>query len=347
NVLTPVLMAAEALRSEVESKEADDLISTITDAGKRGALLVKQVLTFARGRRKEMLPVPLRHVVNEVRRLLAESLPESIRLKIVNVSRDVTVIGNSTELIQVVMNLCVNARDAMPAGGTIEVRCDETTDEEGRRWARLTVIDTGAGIPPEVMEKVGKAFFSTKPEGAGKGLGLATVKMILDHHDGHLKILSESGQGSTFEAWFPATDASVDSGETKVHFVRVHGQGELILICDDDAAIREIAAGAIACHGFEVICAGDGAEATALYAQHQERIAAVITDLKMPYLDGLGVIRCIRRLGGKMPVVLMTTEREELPAADLEELCAALLPKPFTTTNLLTAVANAVKNVQP
>lgn len=347
NVLTPVLMAAEALRSHVDSEEGDELVSMIVAAGKRGASLVKQVLTFARGRHAEMAPVPLRLVVNEVRRLLSESLPDNVRLKVVNASKDVTVIGNSTELIQVVMNLCVNARDAMPEGGTIELRCDEAVDADGGQWARISVIDTGVGMSEELLDRIGKTFFSTKPEGDGTGLGLATVQLVLNHHDAHLKVRSELEIGSTFEAWFPAADPrSSDPDEATVHFVRVHGRGELILICDDDAAIREIAAGAISCHGFEVICAGDGAEATALYSQHQERIAAVITDLKMPYLDGAGVIRSIRRLGGAVPVVLMTTERaDELPP-DLDGLNAALLSKPFTTTDLLAAVANAVKTVR-
>jgi two-component system, cell cycle sensor histidine kinase and response regulator CckA len=345
NVLTPIVMAAEALVEKVNDDISREMVKTIVEAGARGAGLVKQVLTFARGRQAEMVPVSLKHVAGEVRRLLAESLPRDIRLKVWLSKDDLTVLGNATELIQVVMNLCVNARDAMPEGGTIELRCAAKSSDTGASLVHLSVTDSGIGMTPEVIGKIGKTIFTTKPEGQGTGLGLPTVQTILKRHESELKVRSEVGKGSVFSASFRAVRVDEGEEEDAVRDVRIHGHGELILICDDDAAVREILANAISCHGFEVLSAGDGAEATALYSQHGDRIAALVTDLHLPYLDGVGVIRAIRRMGGDLPVVVMTTERNDRLREEIEDHGAAFLAKPFTTTDLLSAVSAAVRKV--
>lgn len=345
NVLTPIRMAAESLLENVAGEPNRALLQTIVDAGGRGAGLVRQVLTFARGRHADFAPISLKHIVSEVRRLLAESLPLDVRLKVWLAKEDLVVQGNSTELVQVVMNLCVNARDAMPEGGIIEIRCESETDDAQERWVRLSVRDTGEGMTAELIAKIGKAFFTTKAHGKGTGLGLPTIQTILRRHESALEVESSPGEGSVFSARFRAVDVEEPTEEGTSHYVRVHGRGELILICDDDAAVREIAANAISCHGFEVLSAGDGAEATALYSQHGDRIAAVVTDLQLPYLDGEGVIRAIRRMGGQVPFVVMTTEGTDELRSEVAALGAAFLPKPFTTTELLSAVAAAVKKI--
>ena len=346
NVLTPIILAADRLANATEDESVRGLVRTIMDAGARGAGLVQQVLTFARGREDASMPVSLRHVIAETRRLLSESLPPNVRLKVREAKGGMEVHGNPTELIQVLMNLCVNARDAMPYGGTIEISCESLEAEKGERRIRLAVSDTGGGMSSEVAAKIGESFFTTKPQGQGTGLGLATAYTILKRHGAEMEFDTEPGSGTCFRILFRPAQREASPPDDSICHVRVQGNGELILICDDDTAVREIAAGAIACHGFEVLSAGNGAEATALFSQHGDRVAAVLADLHIPYLDGLGVLRAVRRLGGPVPFVVMTTELTDEQIADVADAGAAVLTKPFTTTELLSAVAEAVKNAR-
>lgn len=344
NVLTPILLAADRLADSSTDPKIRHLVSAITNAGGRGAALVQQVLTFARGRQDELISVSMKQVIAESRRLLSESLPNNVRLKIWPLNGDLNVLGNPTELVQVLMNLCVNARDAIPDGGTIEIRCVGELDDAGERRICLSVSDTGVGMAPDTVAQIGDSFFTTKASGKGTGLGLSTVCTIVKRHAAKMEIETVPNEGTTFFIRFLAAERESVPEMEADDFVRVQGNGEVILICDDNAAVREIAAEAISCHGFEVLGVGNGAEATALFSQHADRIAVVLTDLSMPYLDGLGVTRAVRRMGGKVPVVVMTTQPTDDQRAEIDREGAALLAKPFTTTELLSAVAMAVKN---
>ncbi|MBG85973.1 MAG: hypothetical protein CMO80_03610 [Verrucomicrobiales bacterium] len=340
NVITPILMGTEILAERLTDKDNRDVVSMIGTAGQRGSDLVKQVLTFARGSEQSMGTVRLHHVIKEVRKLMFESLPADVELKTIQNDPALAVTGDPTQLIQVLINLCVNARDAIGEEGKIEITVARSTGDTGK--VMLRVSDDGSGMPPEVVEKLGQPFFTTKPEGKGTGLGIATVKTILKNHDAELKVSSTPGEGSRFEMLFDAANDEESDPVQPAIETDVQGHGELILVCDDELAIREMTASALSCFGYEVVQAGDGVEGMARYHEHVDRLHAVVTDLRMPYIDGLQLVESVREETPMVGCIMMTTESSPELRTQVENLGAHLLPKPFTTAQLTTVVAEAL-----
>jgi CheY-like chemotaxis protein len=247
------------------------------------------------------------------------------------------------------MNLCVNARDAMHEGGVLTIRAENTTldessaamipDAQAGPYVVLEVADTGSGIPKEVLAKIFDPFFTTKEQGKGTGLGLSTVMGIVKSHGGFLKVSSEVGRGTSFRAFVPASiDARLLEEPSLVrHFRR--GSGELLLVVDDEASIRNVTSTMLRKHGYEVVLAGDGTEALALYVQRQAEISAVLTDVAMPHIDGVALTRALMRLNPKVRVIASTGFGDNARMAELRSLgAAAFLSKPFTTDKLLQVV---------
>lgn len=344
NVIMPIVMGTDVLTHTLTDPADLEVLEMIAVAAQRGGNLVQQILTFARGSEQQMGTVKLRHITKEVAQLLAKSLPANVELKTCFAPEELSVVGDPTQLIQVLMNLCVNARDALPEGGVIEIELKSQPDEIGNQRVVMVVSDTGTGMSAETVEKLGQPFFTTKAEGEGTGLGMATVKTILRNHGVELRVRSELGKGSTFEMIFEPAATSEPTGVADSPRQEVYGSGELILICDDEAAVREIVSSTMACYGYEILQAGDGAEARALCQQHADRLAAIVTDLRMPYLNGLRLIQSIGEDGDRIPSVIMTTDSSKEQRCEIEEAGAVLLVKPFTTAELLSTVARVLRD---
>ncbi len=349
NALAPILMATQFLRQEIPDGAEDDL-DLIEGGARRGASLVKQLLNFAKGAEGDRLPVRLRPVLEELERLIRSTFPKNINLRVICPPRIPAVLGDATQLHQVLLNLCLNARDAMPEGGdlTLEVgvvglEASEETEALGVAPGRFVVIrvaDTGEGIPPDVVERIFEPFFTTKSADKGTGLGLATAMGIIKGHGGIVRVYSVVGTGTTFRVYLPvhATDGATATLPTPI-IEKFQGAGQVILVVDDDSAVREILRRVLTRMGFSVRTASNGTVALHEVAEHRAELAAVITDLHMPELDGLAFVRGLRVQSPEIGVVVMSglvgeAERDELTGLGVR----AIIGKPFTQAELIEAL---------
>ena len=345
NVLSPILMAVEILRRKLADPQGLRILGTLETSARRGADLVKQVLTFARGSEGERTTLQVGHLVREMEKIARETFPKSIRVR-VDVAGDLwTVSGQATPLHQVLMNLCVNARDAMPAGGTLALRAENVVLDDATCRVNpgsspgphilLTVSDTGTGIEGEHLERIFDPFFTTKV-GSGTGLGLSTSSSIVKSHGGFMDVYSERDRGTSFKVFLPALPGSeATSGETDLPPLPV-GHGELVLIVDDEASVREIAREILEAQGYRTLTASDGREAVRLYEEHQGEVRVVLTDLAMPNMDGREAIRALRTLDPALPIVAASGlgTGPQLDEAETLEV-QAFLSKPYTSQTLL------------
>jgi len=285
NVLGPVLMVAELLEEKIPDARSQQLLAELQNSAKRGAALVKQVLSFARGLEGQRAPVQVRHLLLEIQHIAKRTFPKSIEIY-TDISPTLwTVYADATQLHQVLMNLVVNARDAMPDGGTLSI-CAENLliDENYARmnldasvgpYSVITISDMGTGMSPEILERIFEPFFTTKEVGKGTGLGLSTVIGIIKSHGGFVKVDSKVGQGSQFQVYLPAVSDSQTQLSEDLELLS--GQGELILVVDDEAPIREITKITLETYNYKVLIANDGIEALAVYAQHKHEINTVLS----------------------------------------------------------------------
>src|SRR5262249_4462145 len=255
NVLSPVLMAVQMLRDKLPDNESQALLGILQGNIERGSDMVRQVLSFARGVEGERIPIQPTHLLNEVARIMRDTLPKNITV-LVDAARDLAaVLADATQLYQVMMNLCVNARDAMPDGGTLSIRAENIVlDEDYSRiqlearpgsFVLITVSDTGVGIPPEIIGRIYEPFFTTKDYGKGTGLGLSTAVGIIKGHGGFVNVYSEVGKGSQFRIYLPAVGPGVSRSSEEIGPELPVGHGETVLVVDDESAIREIAKGTL------------------------------------------------------------------------------------------------------
>ncbi len=344
NIFAPLLLTMDLLQDTLAGKPELRLVQTMSVSARRGAGLVKQILTFARGTAGEKQSVPLRYVFNEVRGILTQALPANITIRTETDPDTPPVHADPTHLHQLLMNLCVNARDAMPAGGGIQLSAAPLTlnaetaasipGATAGSWVRLSVRDTGTGMTPEVRARLGEAFFTTKPIGQGTGLGLATATTILKSHGGFWHIETALGQGTTFHLYLPPATEVTGVAAPEPESCPL-GRGELILVADDEAAVLEILRATLACYGYRSLCARDGAEAIALYARQPADIALVLADCRMPFLEGTALLRALRKINPSVRCTLMSGT-DAPPAAEPGEPALPWLAKPFTNSQLLT-----------
>ncbi|MBI2949940.1 MAG: PAS domain S-box protein [Verrucomicrobia bacterium] len=353
NVLAPILMSLEILRLKFTDEPSQKILSTIAASAQRGADLVKQVLTFSRGLKGERVAVQLRHVVREMQGIIRETFPKSITLALQMPSDLWTVKGDATQLHQVLMNLCVNARDAMPNGGKLSIRGENLTldDTFGRMnpearpgpHVLLTIIDTGSGMSREVQRRIFEPFFTTKEPGKGTGLGLSTVLGIVKGHGGFITVETEAGQGTKFKVYLAAEPSSETRRAEAERCPSPTGHGELILVVDDEAAIQQIARETLQVSGYRVLTAGNGAEAVALCAQHALEVKLVLTDMMMPIMDGTATIRAVRVLAPQVKIIAASGLGSETRESDPGKLgVEAFLRKPYTSDTLLRTVAEVM-----
>jgi two-component system, cell cycle sensor histidine kinase and response regulator CckA len=354
NILAPVLMGIDLLRTRVGDSGSISVLDTMQSSGKRGADLVKQILAFARGVKIERVPLQLRHLVRDVEKIMRETSSKNIQI-VVDAPRELwTVVADGTQMHQVLMNLCINARDAMPAGGTLTISAGNVTlNESLKRWGleiqpgsyvTLQVTDTGTGIPSEVLDKIFEPFFTTKELGKGTGLGLSTVQVITKAHSGLVDIISVPGRGTVVIAYIPARGPQEETAETETA-APPPGNGELILVVDDEAAIRDIARATLEAFGYRVITASDGAEALALFVQNKDELKLVVSDVNMPVLDGRVFIQSLERIDPSARVICASGSAPgvggDMPVR--QGVVRAHLEKPFTTEELLRTVASVIK----
>jgi len=347
NVLTPVLMAVKLLRRDKPGVDRRALLDTASASIDRGKGLIGQLLAFAGGLEGERVPVDLKTVLNEVRDMLDRTLPKGISVRTEVATAAWPVIGDSTQLAQVLMNLCVNARDAMPAGGTLEIRLENKRlngnsalmcpGAKPGRYVVLTVSDTGTGIPPDVQEKMFDPFFTTKPFGQGTGLGLSTSLGIVHSHHGLINVYSEPGHGTSLAVYLPAGDGHA-TPDVRVAEEPPVGHGETVLLVDDEEFIRITAKAVLESGGYRVLTADGGAEAVDLFRQANQ-VAVVVLDMMMPEKDGPAVMAELRAI---RPDVVILAASGLRPGGRVAEAvaahAAAFLPKPFTDEELLRAV---------
>jgi PAS domain S-box-containing protein len=353
NILQPILMTAPFLRETTGDPESREMLNTVENCAQRGADIIKQLLTFARGQPSTRVPLPVRHLVNEMSKIIHETFPKNIQLR-VNVPKDLwQVLGDATQIHQALMNLCVNARDAMPNGGTLTLSAGNLILDEAFAAMMpgakpgphvcVSVADTGMGIPPEHLDRIFDPFFTTKEIGKGTGLGLPTVLGIARGHGGFVRVKSQTGKGTIFELYLPASSEAKTAVSPERESLPPRAGGELILVVDDEADVRSVVRRTLEKHGYRVLTAAEGAEAMGLFAQHRAEVRAVITDMMMPDMDGPALVRTLRHLDPQLPILGMTGLGEKADIKGLETLdLLVLLTKPFNIAGLLGVLHQAL-----
>jgi len=347
NVLTPILLSVQLLEMKYVDEQSQRWLELLERNTKRGADLIRQVMAFVRGMEGNHTLIQPEQLLLEIKELVDETFPKSITVATQIPSELWAVSGDSTQLHQVLMNLCVNARDAMPEGGQLRISAENFEvdevfvrtypDAKTGAYVRITVADTGTGIPAAILDRIFDPFFTTKELGKGTGLGLSTVLGIVKSHGGFTLVSSTAHQGTQFSVFLPAIAPIISASAEEGSLPR--GQGEMVLIVDDEAAIREVTQTSLEIYGYQTLTANDGIEAISLYVQNPGAIDLVIVDMMMPSMDGALAIRTLKKINPSVQIIavsgLITSELCQ-DVMDTEVL--AFLSKPFTTRDLLTTL---------
>lgn len=351
NILTPILAIAQLLPLTLPQidERNQNMLQILETNTKRGADLVKQILSFARGGEGNRTLLQVKHLILDIEKIAKGTFPKSIEIKRNILDTLWTVKGDATQLHQVFMNLAVNARDAMPGGGTLTITAENqyidtnyagmNIEAKAGAYVAVTFTDTGVGISSDNLDKIFDPFFTTKDLGKGTGLGLSTVHSIIKNHHGFVEVRSEVNNGSSFRIYLPASKHTAKEAVERLQLPE--GNGELILFVDDEAAISEIAKNTLETHNYRVLVANNGIEAIALYAQHKHQIKAVVMDLIMPSLDGTTAIRALQKMNPQVSIIVMSGTSEINLAHGIKGM-QGFLEKPFTAKHLLSSLHNAV-----
>jgi CheY-like chemotaxis protein len=342
-------MAAPILQEGAPDGDFRALAEMVEKCARRGADIIKQLLTFARGAPGSRVPVPVRHLMRDIQKILQETFPREIQ-SLLKVGTDLRlVLADASQLHQAVLNLCVNARDAMPDGGTLTLLADNVDLDEKTAalvpearpgpYVRLAVVDTGTGISPQNLDRIFEPFFTTKELGKGTGLGLSTVMGIVRGHGGFVRVESREGKGTTFELYLPASVESGDKTEAKEEPAAPRGNDELILLVDDEPTVRESVRRILQRNGYKVITASNGREGMATFTTHRNDVRAVLTDMMMPTMNGPSLIRSLRAVAPELRIFGMTGLADPKPNHGIDDLhLEAMLHKPFAGSELLRAL---------
>jgi PAS domain S-box-containing protein len=348
NVLTPIVGAAQLLPLTLPNLDARNqrLLDMLVDSSKRGSGLVKQILTFARGTDGERTTIQVRHILAEIVSVARQTFPKSIEINLNLDSEDLWLVSvDATQIHQVLMNLFVNARDAMSNGGSLTASAENIIINTDLRlslqlpagsYILITVTDTGIGMTSEMLEQIFDPFFTTKE--TGTGLGLSTVQGIVKAHGGSIAVESEIGQGTSFKIYLPAIDrreAEIPTVDEDLY----DGKGQLVLVVDDEMAIREITKESLETYNYRVMLANDGIEAIDIYAQNHRSIAIVLVDMMMPNLDTPSIVLALQQINPQVRVVVMSGSYLNLEAIVQRQNVSAYLTKPFTTAQMLQTLS--------
>lgn len=351
NVLTPILMSIELLRLTNKDERTLSILGGVECSARRGADLVRQILTFARGVEGKRSELSAGQLVKDIQQFVQDTFPKNIRCVSSLPDGLPVFLGDSTQLHQILLNLCVNARDAMPDGGVLSISAgrvilDEAAaalqmDAKPGTYATLSVSDTGGGISPEVLDKIFDPFFTTKEIGKGTGLGLSTVLSITKSHGGFVTVTSEPHEETTFTIWLPAVHraGNCPAPPPAEEQPMPHGRGELILIVDDEEAIRTTTRQTLEALDYRTLVAADGAEAVALYTRHSDEIAVVLTDMMMPVMDGATTIQMLQLINPNVKIIAASgVTHQGSPAKVAEMGVRHFLPKPYNAQTVMTTL---------
>ncbi len=345
NAFAPILMGLQLLQRQRQDEETQRMLSVMEQNTHRGADMVRQVLLFCRGSDSERQPLSFGKLVREMEQMVRQTFLKSINVAALAPADLWPVMGNATQLHQVLLNLCVNARDAMPNGGELTLAADnvELSEVEAQqipngapgRYVMLLVSDTGCGIAPEVLPRIFEPFYTTKPVEKGTGLGLSTVARIISQHQGFVSVKSELNRGTTFEIYLPrAMVAPVESRPPPTAFRR--GNGEWILVADDEQAVLEMVSLTLGEQGYQVITAANGAEAVTKFECHASTVRLALLDTDMPIMNGPQIVPILRARAPSLPIILMSGQ---IDMGGVEPH-VGMLAKPFQLDQLLSAVSN-------
>jgi PAS domain S-box-containing protein len=349
NVLTPILLSLELLAYKVTSDEDRRLIEKTKASATHGAALVQQLLAFARGAEAKRVRLEPAAALAELRPLIRQSLPATIELALPSTDRPWVIQADATQFNQVLINLCINARDAMPHGGKIEIVTKNVTVDAALSsvnpgtqpgpFVRISVIDNGMGIAPGIIDKIFDPFYTTKAAGKGTGLGLSMVAGILRSHDGFVQVESAPGRGSTFHLFFPGIPDPEPARRAETP-VPAGGEGEGILLIDDEPVVRDTLQLLLQRAGYRVFPAGDGGSGVKEFDLHTDEVSLVITDMMLPDQLGTEVVKSLRQRRPSLPIIAISGMME---SGDFDGLLSCnppvvCLSKPLSPSTLLEAV---------
>ncbi len=343
NVLAPIVMSIDLLKLRAGSEENRALLDVVATSASRGASLVSQMLSFSRGLDGNREIVDLANLVKELGRFIGRTFAKNIRVRM-QVASDLRPLNaNPTQIYQVLLNLCVNARDAMPQGGELTITAENVTlDDLAARnqpgaaagdYVVLSVADTGTGIAPEIVNRIFDPFFTTKPIGEGTGLGLSTVRSIIKACAGFSTLSTQRGKGTTFRVFLPVAEQEAAEPAEKPRAENARGAGEHVLVVDDEEFFREVTRRLLQDFGYIVHTAADGVEAVRIFEQRHAEIAVAMIDLNMPVMDGRTTIKALRAIDPKVPIITVSGS-EEAPAPG-EAVTEYQLTKPYSMSTLL------------
>jgi PAS domain S-box-containing protein len=355
NVLAPIVMSIDLLRLRIGTEENRALLDVVATSAGRGASLVSQMLSFSRGLDDTREAVDLASLVRELGRFIGRTFAKNIAVHI-EIAPDLRRLhANPTQIYQVLLNLCVNARDAMPQGGELTITAGNVTlDEAAARtlpgaaagdYVMLGVSDTGTGIPPEIVNRIFDPFFTTKPIGEGTGLGLSTVRSIIKTCGGAITLSTQLGQGTTFHVYFPVVAAGAAEPVEQPSEENIRGAGEHVLVVDDEEFFRDVTRRLLEDFGYVVYMAADGVEAVKIFEQHVAEIAVAMVDLNMPIMDGRATIKALKAINPQVRIITVSgSDGAARPDDDVTDL---RLTKPYSMGTLLHGLNQVLAESRP
>lgn len=354
NALTPVIVGAQLLKENNSEAERNKLLETISASANRGAAMVKHILAFARGSKNQSQQVPLSNLVKEIAKVIQDTFSKAILIN-VNMGKGLwNVSGDATELYQVLLNLCVNARDAMPQGGELTLTVENQTlgetaksvsgDIPAGAYVVMAVADTGSGIPPEVLPRIFEPLFTTKAPDKGTGLGLSTVAGIVKNHNGFIQVRTEAAKGTEFRIFLPASESMETDRRTEPGKALPVGHGEMVLLMDDEATVRQLTQTTLQNYGYRVLTAMSGLDGITTFDAHKDEIKLLVSDTDMPVMNGIVAIRAIQKLKPELPVIITSgVERDTEQLVGIDRTHLTILQKPYTVEQILNAVAKGLE----
>jgi signal transduction histidine kinase/ActR/RegA family two-component response regulator len=355
NVLAPIMLSVGLLKSESATPRFRTILQSVADSAQRGADIVGQVLSFARGLEGRRTEVQPKLLFKELENIIKNAFPKNIQLGF-SVPGDIwTLFGDPTQVHQILLNLCLNARDAMPDGGSLSISAENhILDEQYAKmnnqgkaghYVCLTVTDSGTGISSEIIDRIFEPFFTTKELNKGTGLGLSTVMAIVKSHEGIVNVYSELGKGTTFKVHLPAMEKFSEREPNQTQQVPApRGNGEMVLLVDDDASILAITGQTLEYFGYRVVNANDGAQAVAIYAEKKNEIAVVLTDMMMPIMGGPSLVSVLLRINPAIKIVRSSGLSSYGGANSFAEAGVKhFLTKPYTAETLLKTIRAALE----
>ncbi len=349
NVLTPIILAVPYMREKMKDESLQDILQTLESSARRGEGIVRQLMSFVRGIQGDRMVLQIKSLVRELLNFITETFPPMIKV-VKQCPKDIKyVIGDATQLYQVLMNLAINARDAMPNGGTlsIELKNIELNEKEASlhlgaipgSYVLISVKDTGSGIPSEIFDRIFDPFFTTKAPGKGTGLGLSTVLNIVKGHYGFIDVVSEVGKGSEFRVYIPAKDEREEIQVSNNQSLQ-SGHGETILIVDDEKNVQDLLKATLEGRNYKVLCAYDGIQAVEIYEEKQNEVDLILLDMLMPKMNGSAAIQELRRINPKVKIVGMSGSVIENLPPEMHDIIHEIpfLQKPFSSDDIVMMI---------